>query len=214
MLSIRVNSIDDMKTINAKEFKELPKREFTSFFNSLSGAKPGFLIGSGHGQDENIAIFNSITHLGASPPLLGFIQRPVDVERNTYANILKYKHYSFNLITQDFYKKAHQTSARYKPEESEFEKVGLTSVYKKNFDCPFVAESPLHILLELYDDVEIKSNNTRLIIGKVVSVSKLEFSDKRERKLDFEKLNGVNISGLSDYYTLHKIESLPYAKVK
>ncbi len=76
-----------MKTINAQEFKEIPIREYTSFFNALSGAKPGFLIGSGSKSDENVAIFNSITHLGANPPLLGFIQRPVNVERHTYENI-------------------------------------------------------------------------------------------------------------------------------
>ena len=73
-----------MKTFRAQEFKEIPVRKYTSFFNSLSGAKPGFLIGSGSKSDENVAIFNSITHLGANPPLLGFIQRPVNVERHTY----------------------------------------------------------------------------------------------------------------------------------
>ena len=203
-----------MKTISAQEFKEIPTREYTSFFNALSGAKPGFLIGSGSKSDENVAIFNSITHLGANPPLLGFIQRPVNVERHTYENIKTQKYYSFNLVTQDFYKEAHQTSARYNNDVSEFTKVGLTSMYKKDIPCPFVLESPLHILLELYDDVEIKSNNTRLVIGKVLSVSKKEISDMSNSEIDFEQLKAVNISGLSDYYTMTKIASLPYAKSK
>ncbi len=203
-----------MKTISAQDFKEIPTREYTAFFNALSGAKPGFLIASGSKSDENVAIFNSITHLGANPPLLGFIQRPVNVERHTYQNILKHKYYSFNLVTQDFYKEAHQTSARYNSEVSEFTKVGLSSIYKKDIPCPFVAESPLHILLELYDDVEIKSNNTRLVIGKVLSVSKREISDVSNLEIDFEELKGVNISGLSDYYAITKIASLPYAKSK
>jgi hypothetical protein len=33
-------------------------------------------------------------------------------------------------------------------------------------------------------------------------------------EIDFEQLKGVNISGLSDYYTMTKIASLPYAKSK
>jgi flavin reductase (DIM6/NTAB) family NADH-FMN oxidoreductase RutF len=202
------------QTIHSEQFSNLDKREFTTFFNSLSGAKPGYLIGSGEGDDENLAVFNSITHLGTNPPLLGFIQRPTTVDRHTYQNILKYKHYSFNLITETFFEKAHQSSARYAKGINEFKEVGLTAVHKKEMRCPFVAESPLHIALELFDDVEIKSNNTRLIVGKVLSVSKPKILDKSEGALNFQELKGVNISGLSDYYTLKKVKTLNYAKPK
>ena len=95
-----------LETIKVEEFKEIDRHEFTTFFNALSGAKPAYLIGSGEGEDENLAIFNSIIHIGANPPLLGFIQRPTTVDRHTYQNILKYKHYSFNLITEDFFEEA------------------------------------------------------------------------------------------------------------
>lgn len=202
------------QTIHSQQFSNLDKREFTTFFNSLSGAKPGYLIGSGEGDDENLAVFNSITHLGTNPPLLGFIQRPTTVDRHTYQNILKYKHYSFNLITETFFEKAHQTSARYAKGTNEFKEVGLTAVHKKEMRCPFVAESPLHIALELFDDVEIKSNNTRLIVGKVLSVTKPKILDKAEGALNFQELKSVNISGLSDYYTLKKVKTLNYAKTK
>ena len=77
-----------IETIELEKFKNLDKQEFTAFFNSFSGAKPGYLIGTGQGEDENLAIFNSITHIGARPPLLGFIQRPTTVDRHTYQNIL------------------------------------------------------------------------------------------------------------------------------
>ena len=73
----------NLKTIQVDKFGNLDKRKFTAFFNALSGAKPGYLIGSGEGKDENLAIFNSITHIGANPPLLGFIQRPATVDRHT-----------------------------------------------------------------------------------------------------------------------------------
>lgn len=203
-----------LETIKVEEIKELGRHEFTTFFNALSGAKPGYLIGSGEGEDENLAIFNSIIHIGANPPLLGFIQRPTTVDRHTYQNILKYKHYSFNLITEDFFEEAHQTSARYTKGINEFKEVGLTAIYKEKTRCPFVAESPLHITLELHDDVEIKSNKTRLIIGKVISVSQPESLDENKYRLNFQVLKGMNISGLTDYYTLTKVKSLNYAKPK
>lgn len=204
----------NLQTIHAEQFSNLDKREFTAFFNSLSGAKPAYLIGSGEGTDENLAVFNSITHLGTNPPLLGFIQRPTTVDRHTYQNILKYKHYSFNLITESFFEKAHQTSARYAKGTNEFKEVGLTAVHKEEMRCPFVVESPLHIALELYDDVEIKSNKTRLIIGKVLSVSKSKILDQAKGALNFQELKSVNVSGLSDYYTLKKVKTLNYAKTK
>ena len=204
----------NLKTIQVDKFGNLDKRKFTAFFNALSGAKPGYLIGSGEGKDENLAIFNSITHIGANPPLLGFIQRPATVDRHTYQNILKYKHYSFNIIAEDFFEKAHQTSARYGIGINEFKEVGLTAMYKEKIRCPFVAESPLHIALELHEDIEIKSNKTRLIVGKVISISSLDSLAENKFELDFQKLKSIRISGLSDYYTLNKLKSLNYAKPK
>ena len=201
----------DLQTIKAEHFSNIDNRDFTTFFNSLSGAKPGYLIGSGEGEFQNLAIFNSIIHIGANPPLLGFIQRPTTVDRHTYQNILNYKHYSFNLITDKFCKEAHQTSARYARGINEFKEVGLTALHKKGIRCPFVAESPLQITLELYDDLEIKSNKTRLIIGKVISVS-IPKTDENITGINFQELKSVSVSGLSDYYTLTKVRSLNYAK--
>tara|TARA_B100001287_G_scaffold266935_1_gene261436 strand:- start:3337 stop:3954 length:618 start_codon:yes stop_codon:yes gene_type:complete len=195
-----------------EKFTNLNQREFTKFFNALSGAKPGYLIGSGEGKDENLAIFNSITHLGVSPPLLGFVQRPTTVDRHTYQNIIKYKHYSFNLITLDFFEEAHQTSARYEKGINEFNEVGLTPLYKEEIRCPFVNESPLHIALELHEDIEIKSNKTRLIVGKVIAISIPDLCTENKPEMDFQKLKSINIAGLSDYYTLNKLKSLNYAK--
>ena len=83
------------------------------------------------------------------------------------------------------YQKGHQTSARYAKGRS-----------------------------ELFDDIKIKSNNTHLIIGKVLSVSKVELKNEKPTDLDFESLNGVNVSGLSDYYSVEKLSSLAYAKDK
>lgn len=40
----------------------------------------------------NLAIFNSVIHIGANPPLMGFISRPNSGERHTLENIQETKY--------------------------------------------------------------------------------------------------------------------------
>lgn len=70
---------------------------------------------------------------GAKPPLMGFIVRPDSVDRHTLSNICNSGYYTINHVTKSIYKRAHQTSARYDADISEFEAVGLTPIYKNNF---------------------------------------------------------------------------------
>ena len=48
-------------------------------------------------------------------------------------------------MNDDIFEQAHQTSARYKREESEFEKTGLTAQYTEDFAAPFVQEANIQI---------------------------------------------------------------------
>ncbi|MCJ8275234.1 MAG: flavin reductase family protein, partial [Bdellovibrionales bacterium] len=53
------------------------KRAWIKLVNSLSGFKSANLVGtqSKDGQ-TNLAMFSSFFHLGANPPLMGFVLRP------------------------------------------------------------------------------------------------------------------------------------------
>ena len=101
------------------------------FINSLSGYKSGFLIGSQNQAGEtNLAIFNSVHHIGANPPLLGFILRPTTVSRHTYENIMDNDgYYSVNLVSEPYFRQAHQTSAKYPQGTSEFAECGFSPEY-------------------------------------------------------------------------------------
>lgn len=67
----------------------LDTRQRAALINSLSGFKSLNLIGSiSSSKITNLAIFNSVFHLGANPPLMGFIIRPDSVDRHTLQNIL------------------------------------------------------------------------------------------------------------------------------
>ncbi|TAE44770.1 MAG: flavin oxidoreductase, partial [Bacteroidetes bacterium] len=109
------------------------EREFRrNFVNGLSGFKSLNLAGtvSATGQ-TNLAIMNSAMHVGADPPLMGLLIRPAVTPRHTLQNLLETGFFTLNHVTEALYVQAHQTSARYPAEVSEFEAVGLTPCYSE-----------------------------------------------------------------------------------
>jgi flavin reductase (DIM6/NTAB) family NADH-FMN oxidoreductase RutF len=197
----------------SQDIDNLEKRFRTAFINSLSGFKSLGLIGTKDNKDQtNLAVFNSLIHIGANPPLVGFISRPGVVERQTLENIIETGYYTINHVTESFFKQAHQTSARYPKEISEFEATGLTTEYKNDFFAPFVAESHVQIAVELQDQVHLNINNTVLVIGKIQAVyfpSDCLFEDGA---LDLEKAGSLISLGLDSYHKTTKIGRLSYAK--
>jgi flavin reductase (DIM6/NTAB) family NADH-FMN oxidoreductase RutF len=199
--------------ISNSDLDTFEKQKRTTFINSLSGYKGAFLIGTKNAQNqENLAIFSSICHVGANPPLLGFIHRPASVERHTYENILESKQFTLNSVSQDFIEKAHQTSARYTREHSEFEEVGLTPMYRTDFFAPFVQESPLQIGLDLQEIIPITSNDTILIIGKMNCIYLPEHTMREDGFVDHESMQSICVSGLDAYHSVEKISRFSYAK--
>ncbi|QOW11900.1 flavin reductase family protein [Kaistella flava (ex Peng et al. 2021)] len=179
--------------------------------NSLAGIRQVVLIGtkSKSGQ-ENLSIFSSLIHLGARPPLFGLISRPDSVERDTLENIRETGSYTINFIHKDFVKQAHQTSARYPKEVSEFAAVGLTPEYVENCFSPFVEEAEIKVEMKLQQVLDIEINNTKMIIGSIecVHIPKSRLAEDGLVKPTDLLLSG----GLDAYYTSEFIEQLPYAK--
>ncbi len=199
--------------IGQSEIKVLERRFRTTFINSLSGFKSLFLISTlNQNATSNLAIFNSVIHIGADPPYLGYISRPDSVERHTLKNILDSGVYNLNAVSEDFYKKAHQTSARYHCDESEFKAVKLTEEYLGNCKIPFVKESPLKIEMKLSEKIDIKSNGTHLIIGEVLNIYLNENIIQEDGFIDLEKANIIAGSGLDAYHRSKLILRLAYAK--
>ena len=80
-----------MKHFTKSNIKDLEKVKRLNIINSITGIKPGNLIGTiSKEKITNLAIFSSVIHLGSNPALLGFILRPQErVRRDTYNNILE-----------------------------------------------------------------------------------------------------------------------------
>jgi flavin reductase (DIM6/NTAB) family NADH-FMN oxidoreductase RutF len=185
------------------------------FINSISGYRAAHLIGTKNSSDHtNVAIFNSIVHIGASPALIGFIMRPVTVERHTYSNILETGCYTINHVHKSFLRNAHFTSASFAQHDSEFDKCKLTPEYAADFHAPFVAESKIKFGLKLKEDILIQSNDTRLIVGEIQHILIDDEIVEADGQLDLEIAHDVCVTGLNQYSSVSKFKKLPAAYIE
>ncbi|PFG58555.1 flavin reductase (DIM6/NTAB) family NADH-FMN oxidoreductase RutF [Vibrio sp. ES.051] len=200
-------------TLSKRDIQAMEQRHRTRLINSLAGYKSANLIGTRDQQgQENLSVVSSVVHLGSNPPLFGFIVRPRKSRRHTLDNILETKHFTINAISADFVQQAHQTSARYPKQISEFDSVGLTPYYDNIFPAPFVLESTLKMGLVLTEHIKIESNQTEMIIGEVLTVHAPERAIMPDGYLDLEVLDLVTISGLDSYHQTQRLYRLSYAK--
>ena len=195
------------------DIENLEQQYRTAFINSLAGFRQAVLVGTKSvGGITNLAIFNSLIHLGANPALFGLINRPESVQRDTLQNILETKEYTLNYIQSAQYEKAHQTSARYDSGISEFDKVGFNEMYHPSCNAPFVANAVVKIAMKLEDIIPIPLNGTILIIGSVMQV---DIDASMVGPDGFVALSEADVlisQGLDAYFVSKAIGRLPYAK--
>ncbi len=181
------------------------------FVNCLSGYKSLNLIGTKSKQGvTNLAPFSQVFHIGASPPLVGILFRPHTVKRHTLENILETERFTLNHVTEEFYKEAHLSSARW--ESSEFEATGLEEEYLEDFPAPFVKISPLKVACHFVESQTLKINGTILLIGAVQQVWVKEEAVGRDGFVDLNLLGTVTVSGQDEYHIGKKLGRLSYAK--
>jgi flavin reductase (DIM6/NTAB) family NADH-FMN oxidoreductase RutF len=191
----------------------MEKQPRVNFVNSLGGFKSVCLIGTKDTEQQlNLAIIDSLVHIGSNPPLFSIIFRPGAVPRHTLENILRTGFYTVNHISEAIYRKAHQTSARYDRAISEFNVVGLTEAYKNEFFAPFVEESRVQFAMEFKEKIDLKINNTVLIIGEVKDVYFPTDCLENDGFLDLEKAESLTCSGLDSYHKTIQLDRLSYAK--
>jgi len=198
-------------SITLEQILGMEKQPRTNLINSLPGIRQANLIGTiSETGLTNLAIFNSVIHIGANPPFMGFIQRPVSVPRGTYQNIKDTGYFTINQVHQGIYKQAHQTSARY--DISEFEATGLTAHFTNAVKAPYVKESLVKIGLKFVAEYPIALNGTILMVGEVQEIIMEDDSFSQSQIVQLDQTKAVGVNGLETYYSVQKIEELPYAK--
>ena len=203
-----------MKHFSRIEIESLEKTFRANLINSVSGCKPANLVGTINEEGvTNLAIFSSVIHLGASPALLGFIQRPVGEDSHTYKNIKANGFFTINHVHQSFTENAHYTSARFDVETSEFDACKLGATFLDDFVAPYVTESQIKIGLRFVQEIPIELNGTTLIIGQIEQLYINEETIEADGNIRLDMVSDVVVAGLETYYTIQKSGQFPYAKV-
>lgn len=201
-----------MKHFSIEEIQRWERFYRANFVNSLSGYKPVSLIATHNNRINNLGVFSNIVHIGADPAYIGFMNRPREAAPHTLANIESTRFYTINHIQPEFLPKAHQTSAKYPQDVSEFEAVGLTPVFKEDFHAPFVGESLVQYALELEEIIPIKLNNSFFVIGKLLHAFVDDACLCGDGLIDLSTANSIVSLGLDAYYIPSPLKRYAYAK--
>lgn len=197
--------------LDYEEIMGWESRYRANLINKIIGYKPANLIGTrSPGGQENLALFNSLVHIGANPPYLGFMLRPTTVPRHTYENIRATGFYTVNAVTAKIHGQAHLTSGKFDAGISEFEACELEPEYLGGFQAPFVAESPIKIGMSFVEEHLIACNDTRLIVGRVECLQVPGGSIAADGDLSLDQLDLTAIGGLDTYYRGNKIDRYAY----
>lgn len=193
----------------------LPQRYRAHLINSATGFKPANLVATaGADGNCNLAIVSSVVHLGAQPPLVGMIVRPAPpgTERHSLDNIRATGSYSINHVNDGIIAAAHQTSARYPRDVSEFEATGLTPVWIAGFPAPFVAEADIHLGLSLCEIIDITRNGTHMVIGEIQQLAVPDAALRDDGSIDLSAAGSAVVGGLDSYHSASPPRRFAYAK--
>lgn len=191
----------------------MPRFDRANFVNSLSGFKSTHLIGTADPEGRlNLGFFHNVVHLGADPALIGYINRPREAAPHTLGNIEQTGCYTLNAVAALMVEAAHQCSAKYPAEVSEFEATGLQPLIREGILAPFVADSPVQYALELVEIVPIRHNGCFLVIGRLTGAWVREDLIEPDGFIAFERAELVTSLGLDAYYRPMPIVRLPYAR--
>jgi flavin reductase (DIM6/NTAB) family NADH-FMN oxidoreductase RutF len=202
-----------MKNISKETISQMDKIEKLNLINSCTGFKSANLIATKSIEgNTNVAIFSSVTHLGSSPSLIGFIVRPTTVPRDTYKNIMETGYFTVNHITVDMIADAHHTSANYDSGISEFDKTNLEEEYKEGFNIPFVKGSPVQLYCKYVNEYIIKENDTIHVIASIEHIFFDEALEHKDGWLQLDKGNIVSLNGVDGYFLPKLIDRFQPAK--
>lgn len=207
-----MSKMEKSHCFSKNDIAQMEQRYRANFINSLSGYKSAFLVATKGIANTNLAIFNSIFHLGANPSLLGMVSRPNSVPRHTLENMRTHNQFTLNHVETSFLKQAHQTSARYEREQSEFLTTGLAEEYLADFPAPYVKQSQFKVGMKYIREIFVPENETIIILAEVEQVHIDKNFIQSDGYIDFSSLPLVVAASLDGYAKPEFIQRLPYAK--
>jgi flavin reductase (DIM6/NTAB) family NADH-FMN oxidoreductase RutF len=204
-----------MQHFSKETIDALAIRYKNNLINSISGYKSANLIGTkGNAGNTNLAVFNSVIHLGSNPALLGFILRPTTVPRHSYQNMKETEVFTINHISKDQIEDAHHTSAKYPENISEFDQTNLKEEYKADCFAPFIKDAPVQIACRYVNNYLIKENDTLLVVGAVEHIFVKDEMLLEDGYVQLDKGEVVTVNGIDGYALPQLLARFPYARPK
>ena len=197
-----------------RELEGWPSRRRARLVNSLSGFKSATLVGTADAAGiQNLSVVSSVVHLGSSPAQMGMVLRPPGADAHTYNNVMSSGQCTFNHIGVEWVTQAHQCSARFPADVSEFDAVGLTPCgIGRDWKAPAVLESNVRLGLTLAKDIELP-NGCRFMVLDIQWVEVVEEAIAKDGYVDLGRAGTTAISGLDGYHDTTHLGRLSYAKV-
>jgi len=115
-------------------------------------------------------------------------------------------------VNDSIVRPAHQASARFSREESEFAATGLTPQFREGCIAPFVAECTVQVAAEFVRTQEIPENGTVLAIARIIAVYLPESCISADGYVDHALARSIACVGLDSYLNATPIERLSYAQ--
>lgn len=190
-----------MLDFSSSDFQTWERFYRARFFNSLGGYKSLNLLGTASSTGQtNLGLFFSVIHVGANPPLLGLLFRPHTVPRHSLENFRESGQATLNAVHADILAPAHQSSASYSAEESEFAATGLNPAYREAFQAPYVQESRLSAGLLYREEHRVEANDCIFVVAEITWVRLDEKALFDDGLIEHSAIDSLAVNALDSYY--------------
>ncbi len=199
----------------------LAHRQIYNLLIGLVAPRPIALVTSADTDGSlNAAPFSAFNYLCTDPPVvaLGVTNRPDAnfVPKDTARNIRRTHEFVVNIVTEDIAEAMNVCATDFPAGVNELEMAGLTTTPSSVVSVPRIAQA--HAALECREHSTIEIGNSRIILGRVVSMFVEDrFVDPTGPYIKSEELHAIGrMNGLGMYVRTRdaflKMDRIPYAE--
>lgn len=183
--------------------QNLPGRDFYRLLNSLVVPRPIAWVSSRSVTGvDNLAPHSFFTVASVSPPIVQFTSVGT---KDSVRNIRATGDFVVNFTPESLFEEVNATGTDFAPEESEFDRAGLTREPSLTVASMRVAESPAAIECRLHSTLEM--GNCTLVFGEVTHVA-VSPSVLDGAHPVIEKLRPLSRLGLDEWGTIGEVKEI------
>ena len=184
--------------------RNLPGRDFYRLLNSLVVPRPIAWVSSRSlAGVDNLAPHSFFTVASVSPAIVQFTSVGV---KDTVRNILATGDFVVNFTPESLFEEVNATGTDFEPEESEFDRAGLTREPSLTVESMRVAQSPAAIECRLHSTLEL--GDCTLVFGEVTHIAVTsDVLDGGGHPL-VEKLRPLSRLGLDEWGTIGEVKEI------